>query len=118
MLPHSVGDVARMRRSENDVVAEMMKSEKRPGHSAGNKNQEKSKREFPFQRAVHCENSVWIAESAIAYSFVAVLADFVSSRYFREAAAPARTSTPPAITPARPKKRQNTATYVAPFLFA
>src|SRR2546423_7316125 len=115
MLPHSVGDVARMRRSENDVVAEMMKSEKRPGHSAGDKNQEKSKREFPFQRAVHCENSVWIAESAIAYSFVAVLANFVLSRYCREAAAPARNSTAHAITPACRRNRESSATSVVPF---
>lgn len=43
---------------------------KRSSNSAGDKHQKKSGDEFPLQRLVHFENSSWIAESAIANSFV------------------------------------------------
>ena len=38
-------------------------------HAAGEKNQEEAGDQFPLEGAIHCENSAWIAESAIAYSF-------------------------------------------------
>jgi hypothetical protein len=58
MFPHPVADFAGLRRPENDVVAEVMETEERTGHSARDEDEKKREREFPFQGTVHCENSV------------------------------------------------------------
>src|SRR2546423_8540267 len=83
MLPHPIRNIPGMRRAEYHVITQNMNAEEDPRHSTRDKDEEKGESEFPFQRAVHWENSVWIAESAIAYSFVASEANFVSSRYWR-----------------------------------
>jgi hypothetical protein len=43
---------------------------KSAGDPPGEEYEDKSRNEFPLQRAVHLKNSSWIAESAIANSFV------------------------------------------------
>jgi hypothetical protein len=45
-------------------------SKERATDSPGDKHQDESRNEFPLQRAVHFTNSSWIAESAMANSFV------------------------------------------------
>ena len=45
-------------------------SKERATDSSGDKHEDESRNEFPLQRAVHFKNSSWIAESAMANSFV------------------------------------------------
>src|SRR6266480_5848918 len=53
-----------------EMMPGIQSSKKRATDSPGNKHQNESRNEFPLQRAVHFTNSSWIAESAIANSFV------------------------------------------------
>ena len=71
-----------MRRPQDNVMRQVMEPEEGPSGCARNEDEQESKGEFPFQRTVHCENSVWIMESPIAYSFVGA-AKVASSRYWR-----------------------------------
>src|SRR5204862_5244101 len=43
---------------------------KSAGDSPGDEDEDESRSEFPQQRAIHFKNSSWIAESAMANSFV------------------------------------------------
>jgi hypothetical protein len=58
MLAHSFRDIAGMRRSQNNVVLQMMESEEGARGGASNEDEQEGQGEFPFQRTVHCENSV------------------------------------------------------------
>src|SRR5436853_6234236 len=83
MFAHPIRNIARVRRAEYQVMTQNMKAEEDPRHPTRDKDEEKGESEFPFQRAVHWETSIWIAESPMAYSLVASEANFVSSRYWR-----------------------------------
>ena len=58
VFPHPVANFPRLRWPENHMVANVMETEERAGRSARDENEEEGGREFPFQGAVHCENSV------------------------------------------------------------
>src|SRR5438552_15873660 len=66
---HSCADQLRMMKAK-EVMLGIQSTKERASDSAGNKHEDKSRNEFPLQRAVHFTNSSWIAESAIANSFV------------------------------------------------
>ena len=68
MFLHPVIHISGMRRSE-DVAPEMERA-KEPRRQSREENEKKGEGELPFQSLVHSENSVWMAESAMAYSFV------------------------------------------------
>src|SRR5207244_4459304 len=64
--------------SRADLFGTMKFKEKMPGIQSskerasdppGDKHQDESRNEFPLQRAAHCKNSSWIAESAMANPF-------------------------------------------------
>ena len=78
MLTHFTADIAGVRRPQN-VVPQMQRA-KDAGCDSRNEDEQKSDREFPLQGVVQCENSVWIAVSAIAYSFVCGKVNALSSR--------------------------------------
>jgi hypothetical protein len=54
----------------NEKMPGVHSPKKSASDSAGAEYEDKSRNEFPLQRAVHLKNSSWIAESAIANSFV------------------------------------------------
>ena len=66
---HSRADQLRMVKAK-EVMLGIYSTKERASDSAGDKHEDKSRNEFPLQRAVHFTNSSWIAESAIANSFV------------------------------------------------
>ena len=66
---HSRGDPLGMVNFK-EMMPGVCSPHKRASNSTGDKHQKKSGDEFPLQRLVHFENSSWIAESAIANSFV------------------------------------------------
>ena len=70
VFAHPVANFARLRWPENHMVANVMETEERTRRSARDENEEERECELPFQGAVHGENSVWMAVSAMAYSFV------------------------------------------------
>ena len=53
-----------------EMMLGIQSSKERATDSPGDKHQNESRNEFPLQRAVHFTNSSWIAESAMANSFV------------------------------------------------
>ena len=66
---HSRADPFRMMQREQ-VMPRVQSPNKRAADPSGDEHQDESRDEFPLQRAVHCANASWIAESAIANSFV------------------------------------------------
>ena len=66
---HSRADQLRMMKTK-EVMLGIYSTKERASDSAGDKHEDKSHNELPLQRAVHFTNSSWIAESAIANSFV------------------------------------------------
>src|SRR5205085_8456639 len=81
MLSHPFVHVAGVRRPEK-MMAEMERAEK-AGHRPREEDENEGEGEFPFQGVVHSENSVWIAESAIAYSFACGVLSTAFSRNCR-----------------------------------
>ena len=69
MLSHPIAHLTGMRWPE-EMASHMQRAQQSACRYAGDEDEKERERQLPFQRAVHCENSVWIAESAIAYSFV------------------------------------------------
>ena len=66
---HSHGDPLGMMNFK-EMMPGVCPTHKRASNSTGDKDQKESGDEFPLQRLVHFKNSSWIAESAIANSFV------------------------------------------------
>ena len=58
VFAHPVANFPRLRWPENHMVANVMETEERTRRSAREEDEQKGEREFPFQGAVHCENSV------------------------------------------------------------
>lgn len=67
MFSHPFIHLAGVRRSE-EMVPEMERP-KKARHRPGEEDEKEGESQLPFQGVVHSENSVWIAESAMAYSF-------------------------------------------------
>jgi hypothetical protein len=68
-FPHSLADHCAVM-SHEEKMPRVRCPHESARHATGEKNQEETGDQFPPQRAIHCENSAWIAESAIAYSLV------------------------------------------------
>ncbi|SRR6266404_5928576 len=60
-FPHALAQDAAMMFGKKE-----MRAEKCAGHAAGEKDEHEADQQLPFQRGAHCENSSWIAASAIA----------------------------------------------------
>ena len=68
MFPHFHRHVAGMRRPEEKMPH--VQSAEQAGRCTGDKDKQEGEGQLPSQGVIHCWNSVWMALSAIAYSFV------------------------------------------------